>query len=252
MRLRGRIQAVLDYATALKLRQGDNPARWRGNIAHLIPHGAKIAKVEHLEAMPYRDVPAFVAELRALPPVPGACVRPVAALALEFTILSAARTKMVWGARWCEVNITDKVWTVPPERMKNKSEFEVPLNKPAIELLMSIPREVGNDFIFTGSKPGRHLGVNAMLKLLRSMRGPGPDVHGFRSSFKDWVSDKTHFPRDIAEASLAHDLPGETETERAYRRTQLLEKRRRLMEAWGGYVGRTTIGNVTQLHRKGA
>ena len=245
MRLRGRIEMVLGYATARGLRRGDNPARWKGLLVNLLAERSKIAKVEHLAAMHYREVPAFVAQLRA--------THLIAARALEFAILTAARTGEVTGARWSEIDFISKVWVVPAGRMKAGNEHRVALSDRAVELLMSVPREIGSDFVFPSAKAGRPLAINAMRKLLHSMRGTGVTVHGFRSSFKDFASEQTNISRDVAEAALAHALTGETDTEKAYRRSDLLEKRRRLMEAWAGSVGRHMVrDNVTPMQRKGA
>ena len=173
--------------------------------------------------------------------------------ALEFAILTAARTGEVTGARWSEIDFISKVWVVPAGRMKAGNEHRVALSDRAVELLMSVPREIGSDFVFPSAKAGRPLAINAMRKLLHSMRGTGVTVHGFQEAFKDFANEQTNISRDVAEAALAHALTGETDTEKAYRRSDLLEKRRRLMEAWAGYLSRPASGGtITQLRNASA
>jgi integrase len=224
-RVRGRIESVLDWAKVRGYRSGENPARWRGHLDKLLPAKAKVRKVKHHDAMPYAVVPGFVAELRA--------ADNISALALEFTILTAARTGEVVGARWSEIDFAAKIWTVPPERTKSGREHRVPLTERAVEILASLPREEGNDHVFIGARRGKGLSNMAMLELLRGMVENGLTVHGFRSSFRDWAGERTNFPRELAEAALAHVLPDKTEA--AYRRGDALEKRRQMMAAWARY-----------------
>jgi integrase len=221
-RLRGRIEAVLDWATARHYRQGENPARWRGHLDKLLPAKTKVRKVRHHDAMPYVDIPAFMAELRRQD-----CI---SAHALEFTILTAARTGETVGATWDEIDLLTKVWTIPGERTKSGREHRVPLSDRAAELLGKVSREDKNPFVFLGQRAGQGLSNMAMLQLLRGMKGDGLTVHGFRSTFRDWAAEETNFPREVAEAALAHVLRDKTEA--AYRRGDALEKRRRLMQAW--------------------
>lgn len=230
-RVRGRIESVLDWATARKFRQGENPARWRGHLDKLLPARAKVQKVEHHPAMPYADVSAFVREIRE-----GGSI---SALALEFTILTACRTGEVTGARWEEFDFAKKVWTIPGERTKSGRDHRVPLSPRALAILKEVPRIKGNPYVFTGAREGQHLSNMAMLELLREKRGMKFTVHGFRSSFRDWAGEVTNFPREIAEAALAHVLGDKTEA--AYQRGDLLEKRRKLMEAWAGYCDRPAV-----------
>lgn len=224
-RTRGRIEAVLDWATARHYRTGENPARWRGHLDKLLPAKTKVRKVRHQPAMAIDEVPGFIAELRRS--------EFVSARALEFTILCAARTGEVIGAKWSEIDLAAKVWTIPGERMKSGREHRVPLSGRAIELLGTVPRVVGCAFVFPGARAGHGLSNMAMLECLREMRGRSVSVHGFRSTFRDWAGERTNFPREIAEAALAHVLGDKTEA--AYRRGDALEKRRRLMEAWAGF-----------------
>jgi integrase len=224
-RVRQRIEAVLDWATASGFRSGDNPARWKGHLENLLPHTDKIQKVKHLAAMPYPEVGAFITELRARPGL--------AARALEFTILTATRSKEVLGARWSEIDFESRVWTVPAERTKGQREHRVPLAPRALEILRGLPRD--GDRVFP-------LGRTAMWL----ERPDGVTVHGFRSSFRDWCAEQTNFPRELAEAALGH-IVGDS-TERAYRRGDVLEKRRRLMEAWAAYCQKAApAGEVIRI-----
>jgi integrase len=223
-RLRGRIERVLDAARAKGLRSGENPARWRGHLDKLLPKRQKLKRGHHA-ALPYSEVPAFVYELRQR--------EAIAALALEFCILTAARSGEVLGATWSEINRQAKVWTVPPVRMKGGREHRVPLSSRAMEILDKLASQRAGDHIFPGQKGGRPLSGMAMEMVLRRMKA-GVTIHGFRSSFRDWAGECTTFPREIAEAALAH-LVGD-ETERAYRRGDALEKRRLLMESWAGFI----------------
>ena len=236
-RLRGRIERVLDAARAQGLRSGENPARWRGHLDHLLPKRQKLTRGHHA-AMPYTDVPAFIADLRRR--------EAVAALALEFCILNASRSGEVLGAKWAEIDRKAKVWTVPPERMKGGREHRVPLSARSLQILEQVEAVRTGDFVFPGQKRGRPLSSMALEKLLRRM-AVDVTTHGFRSSFRDWAGEATSFPREIAEAALAHVVGDETE--RAYRRGDALEKRRKLMDAWAGFVAspRATAGTVVPL-----
>lgn len=226
-RLRGRIERVLDAAKAKGLRTGENPARWRGHLDALLPKRQKLQRGHH-PALPYGSLPAFVDELRMR--------RATAALALEFAILTAARSGEVLGATWAEMDRKAKIWTVPAVRMKAGKEHRVPLSDRALQILdeAAVQRTTG-DFVFPGPRKGKPLSNMAMAMLLRvRMKRPEITVHGFRSSFRDWAGECTSFPREVAEAALAHTVGDEVE--RAYRRADALEKRRKLMEAWAGFV----------------
>jgi integrase len=220
-RVRGRIESILDWAKARGYRTGENPARWKGHLKNLLPPRSKVRKVEHYSAMPYDQLPGFMVELRAQ--------EGVVARALEFTILTAARVSEALGARWSE--ISGDVWTIPAERMKGGKAHRVPLSQRAMDdLLEALPRN--GDLIFPGPKLGRALNINAPRKLLIEM-GHSVTVHGFRSSFRDWVSDRTNFPSEVAEMALSHIIV--SKSSRAYARSDLLEPRRRLMDAWASY-----------------
>jgi integrase len=222
-RIRGRIEAVLAYATVSQYRSGENPARWRGHLEHMLSHKAKITPVKHHKALPYADVPAFMTKLRENDSM--------SARALEFTILTAARTSETIEATWSEVDTTAKVWTIPPSRMKAGKEHRVPLSDHALATLESLRRE--SEFLFPGARPGKPLSNMAMLELVRGMIGDGVTVHGFRSAFRDWCRERSNFPREIAELALAHI--NRDKTEAAYARGDALNKRRKLMAAWASF-----------------
>jgi integrase len=229
-RLRGRIETVLDWATVRGYRQGHNPARWRGHLDKLLPARSKVRKTRHHSALPYAELPAFLAKLRAQDGV--------AAQALEFTILTAARTSEIIGAKHSEIDTKDKVWMVPADRMKARRDHRVPLTDRALEILESIDRE-GEDknaFLFPGRSPGAPLSNMAMLKLLQRMGRGDLTVHGFRSTFRDWAAEKTSFANEVIEMALAHSIGDKVEA--AYRRGDLFEKRKKLMDAWAEYCGR--------------
>lgn len=223
-RLRGRIERILDAERALGHRTGENPARWRGHLDELLNKRVKLPNGHH-PAMPFRDVPAFVAELRER--------TAVAARALEFTILTASRSGEALGSRFDEVATDGKLWTVPKERMKMGKEHEVPLCDRAREIVDEMRTTATGPYIFPSADPQKPLSNMAMLMLLRRMGHDGLTVHGFRSSFRDWCGDATSFPREIAEHALAHQVGDDTE--QAYRRATALAKRRKLMGAWGRY-----------------
>jgi integrase len=240
-RVRGRIESVLDWAGVRGYRSGDNPARWRGHLSEVLPARNEIAKVEHHPALDYRELPQFMSELRKR--------EGMAARALEFLILCAARTGETTGALWPEIRLTDKVWTIPADRMKGGREHRVPLSKPAIGLLRALPTEEGNAFVFIGSQPGSGLSSQGMTQVLRRMGRTDISVHGFRSTFRDWCAEQTNFPREIAELALAHNVAGKTE--RAYQRSDVLKKRLALTEMWGRYATSSPATGVVVPMRKG-
>jgi integrase len=230
-RVRARIENVLDAARVQGLRTGDNPARWKGNLDKLLPSAKKLSKGHHA-AMSYGVLPAFVARLREH--------ETVSALALEFLILTAARTGEVLHARWEEFDIEAKLWAVPAVRMKAKREHRVPLSPRAIEIIERMTTIRSGDFIFPGQRLDRPLSNMALEMALRRMKVTDATVHGFRSSFRDWCGEETHFPREIAEAALAHAVGNAAE--QAYRRGDALEKRRALMNAWDEFCGSAKAG----------
>ncbi|MCC2654631.1 MAG: integrase, partial [Microvirga sp.] len=229
-RLRGRIERVLDFAKARGMRTGENPARWRGHLDAVLPRRQKLTRGHH-KAMPFDEVPAFVSRLRD--------AQGVAPRALEFLILTAGRTGEVLGAAWDEIDIEAGIWTVPAVRMKAGREHRVPLTQRALAILAELHEARTGEHVFPGLKRGKPLSSMAMEAVLRRMKIDAT-VHGFRSAFRDWAGERTHFPREIAEAALAH-LVGDA-VERAYRRGDALEKRRELMSAWDSFCApETTI-----------
>ncbi|TXM91607.1 tyrosine-type recombinase/integrase [Methylobacterium sp. WL30] len=224
-RVRGRIESVLDWATTRGYRRGENPARWKGHLQNLLPKRSKVQRVEHHAALPFVDVPTFMADL--------ASRDAVAARALAFAILTAARTGEVIGARWSEIDLDTRTWTVPADRMKGGREHRVPLSDPAVVLLKQMQTIGDAGFVFPGARRGKPMSGMGMLMLLRRMGRADITAHGFRSSFRDWASETTHFPSEVVEMALAHTV--ESKVERAYRRGDLFEKRRELMRTWAVY-----------------
>jgi integrase len=224
-RLRGRIEAVLDWATVRGYREGENPARWRGHLDKLLPARNKVRKVEHHPALPYDELADFIAALRSQ--------EGVAARALEFLILTAGRTGEIIGARWDEVDLKEKIWVVPAERMKGGREHRVPLPATAVAILEQMKEMRESDFVFPGGKSGKPLSNMAMLAVLKRMERGELTAHGFRSSFRDWAAERTNFPHEVAEMALAHTVSDKVEA--AYRRGDLFQKRRQIMEAWARF-----------------
>lgn len=228
-RVRQRIENVLDFAKVRGYREGENPARWRGHLDKLLPARSRVRQVEHLAALPYSDLPLFLANLRKRDAF--------AARGLEFLILTAARTNEVIGARWSEIDLLDKTWTIPADRMKALREHRVPLSPPALALLQ-VMQTAGltndiNAYVFPGPRAGKPLSNMAFLMLLRRMGIVDLTVHGFRATFKTWASERTSIQNEIVEAALAH-IVGD-KVEQAYRRTDMFEKRRRLMQQWATF-----------------
>jgi integrase len=218
-RVRGRIERVLGWAQVRGFRSGDNPARWRGHLQELFPSKGKIQKTEHHRAMPFAEVPAFMVELRAH--------NSLTARALEYCILTATRSGEVLHAKWGEIDLAAKTWTIPAGRMKAGEEHRIPLPARALEILAGLPREGERLFPLTHT---------AMLELLRRMGHDSVTVHGFRSSFRDWAAERTNYQNHVVEMALAHAIPDAVEA--AYRRGDLFEKRRRSMDAWAAYLSR--------------
>lgn len=236
-RLRGRIENVLDAAKARGFRTGENPAAWRGHLKTLLPARQRLTRGHHA-ALAYDDLPAFLTALRAR--------EGLAALALEFCILTACRSGEVLGARWEEFDLEKKIWTVPKDRMKAGHAHRVPLSPRALEIVQSLPRLEGNPHVFPGSAHGKPLSGMAMAMQLRRMKREDITVHGFRSSFRDWASEQTAFPHETCEHALAHRISDKAEA--AYRRGDQFEKRRQLMEAWASWC-EPKKGNVIQFKK---
>ncbi len=235
-RLRGRIENVLDWATARGLREGANPARWKGHLKHLLPTRPAIA-TKHHAAMPYGKLREFMAGLQNQ--------AGISSRALEFTILTAARTGETIGARWSEIDLQTHVWTVPAARMKAGIEHRVPLSERVIAILAEMATVRVSDFLFPGGKHRQPLSNMAMAALLERMECGDVTVHGFRSSFRDWAAEQTSYPSDVVEKALAHAIRNEVEA--AYRRGDLLEKRRQLMDAWANHCDPHRTDNVVAL-----
>ena len=237
-RVRGRIEKVLDAAKAKGFRDGGNPARWRGHLDHLLPRPSKLARGHHA-AMPYEDVAAFIAKLRKR--------EATSALALELCILTAARSGEILGMRWSEIDLDKKVWTVPADRMKAGREHRVPLSPRAIAILRQLEEPKAGEFVFPGQARKKPLSNMAMEMVLRRMKIEEATVHGFRSSFRDWAGNVSSFPREIVETALAHVIGDKAE--QAYRRSDALEKRCKLMEAWAAYCEPRASENIIQIRR---
>jgi integrase len=226
-RLRGRIENVLDWAGARGLRQGDNPARWRGLLDKLLPKKSKVARVEHHAAAAIDDMPALMAKISGSDSI--------AARALRFAVLTSSRTNEALGARWQEIDLNARLWVVPRERMKAGREHRVPLSDAAFTIIAEMQTIRTADHVFPGQKEGAPLSNMALLMLLRRLGRGDLTVHGFRSTFRDWAAERTNFPAELAEMALAHAIGDKTEA--AYRRLDMLEKRRELADAWAAHCG---------------
>ncbi|MBF0383833.1 MAG: integrase arm-type DNA-binding domain-containing protein [Magnetococcales bacterium] len=226
-RVRGRIEAVLDWAKVRGYRTGENPALWKGNLSHLLPARGKVSRVNHHAALPHTEMAAFWS---ALSKQAG-----IAAQALRFAILTATRTSETLEAVWEEVDMETGVWTIPAERMKGDKEHRVPLSQPALAILKEMETQSTGKYIFPGMKSDRPLSNMSLLAVLKRMKRPDLTTHGFRSTFRDWAAECTDAPREVAEAVLAHALSNKVEA--AYRRSDLFEKRQGLMVEWAGYCG---------------
>ena len=236
-RVRGRVERILDWAKVRGYRDGENPARWRGHLDHLLPARGKVRRVQHHAALPYIEVAAFVTALRGRDAI--------AARALEFAILTAARTSEVLGARWSEVDLDARLWAIPAERMKAGREHRVPLADRAIEILKGMKASKKNDYIFYGDRRAA-LSNMSLLMLLRRMGRNDITIHGFRSTFRDWVAEQTDCPSAVAEMALAHSIGNAVEA--AYRRGDMLDRRRPLMAQWENYCTKpVTSASVTRM-----
>ena len=235
-RVRGRVESILSYATVRKLRQGDNPATWRGHLSELLARPSRLAPVQHFAALDYRTMGAFMAQLRQRDGI--------GALALQFTVLCAARTSETLGATWDEIDLDEALWTVPANRIKAGKEHRVPLSKAALAVLRQvrdITEKIGgavakSKFLFPNDRTGGRMSPNSLLALLGRMKRADVTVHGMRSAFRDWVSEATSFPNDAAELALAHKVADKVEA--AYRRGTMFNKRRVMMEAWASFCAK--------------
>jgi len=234
-RTRMRLERVLAYAKTRGWRAGENPAQWRGHLDTLLPARQKHTKKHHA-AMPYADVPGLYARLDGLPGLSSS--------ALQLVILTACRTSEALNAQWDEVDLHKAIWTIPAERMKARKEHLIPLSDRAVAILTPLYETKWSDYVFPGQAPKKPLSNMSLMMLLRRMKVTDVTVHGFRSSFRDWAGDSTSFPREIAEAALAHVVGG---VEGAYRRGTALEKRRQLMKAWADYCTASEGDKVVRL-----
>lgn len=231
-RVRGRIEKVLDWAKVQGYRSGDNPALWRGHLSEALPKPSKVATEDHHAALPWSEIGAFMAALRAMQ---GAGAR-----AMEIIILTATRTSEVLNAKWSEIDLDGKLWTIPKERMKSFKEHRVPLSDAVIAVMTKLKADaIDSEFVFAGRKAGSTLSNMVCLATLKRMERGDLTVHGFRSTFRDWVSETTSYPRDVAEMALAHTI--EDKSEAAYRRGDLIEKRRALMSDWAAHCGKVLV-----------
>ncbi len=237
-RVRARIEKVLDGAKAKGFRDGENPARWRGHLDHLLPRPSKLARGHHA-AMPYEDVAAFIVKLRKR--------EASAAQALELCILTAARSGEILGMQWSEIDLDTKVWTVPANRMKAGREHRVPLSPRAVAILRQLEKPKAGEFVFPGQARNKPLSNMAMEMILRRMKIENATVHGFRSSFRDWAGNVSNFPREVVETALAHVIGDKAE--QAYRRRDALEKRRSLMDDWAAYCTTPKSGKIISFQR---
>jgi integrase len=233
-RVRGRIEVILDWARVRGYRTGENPARWRGNMDHLLPARSKVRPIKHHAALPYSEISAFMQDLRK--------IEGVSAAALEFLILTVGRTGEVIYARRPEINLKDKVWIIPAARMKSSREHRVPLSPPAIAVLKQMP-ESEDGYLFPGRSSGAPLSNMALLMTLGRMNRGNITAHGFRSTFRDWAAECTNFPREVVEMALAHVI--EDRTEAARRSGDLFDKRRRLMDGWARFCQQPSEGTTT-------
>jgi integrase len=225
-RVRGRIEVILDWATVRGYRSGENPARLKGHLDTLLPRRSRVQKVKHHPALPYSELAKFMKTLRA--------EEGIAARALEFLILTATRTNEVIGATWNEFDIKAGVWIIPAERMKMRKEHRVPLSKRAVEIIEAQRSVQQSNYVFAGARYGQPLSNMAMLQLLERMKRSDITVHGFRSTFRDWAGETTHYPREVCEAALAHGIKDKAEA--AYARGDLFVKRAALMEDWAKFA----------------
>jgi integrase len=236
-RVRGRIEAILGWATTAGYRTGENPARWKGHLENLLPKKSKVVRVKNHPALAYTELPAFMAELGRLDGI--------GSLALQFCILTAARTGEVLGARWDEINFVEKLWIIPASRMKAGKEHRVPLSDAALTILLLLKRLPSSPFVFAANRR-RSVSSSTMLETLKRMGRVDLTVHGFRSTFADWCSERTHFPSELREMALAHAIGNRVEA--AYRRGDLFRKRCQLMDAWARYAsGPAPEGKVVPL-----
>lgn len=244
-RLRGRIETVLDWAAARGYRKGDNPARWRGHLEMLLAKPGQLRRVKpikHHRAIPVSEIGTFIHKLRS--------VEGIGARALEFVTLTACRSGEARGAKWSEIDIEQHVWVIPADRMKAGAEHRVPLSDRAVDLLKALPRMAGTDLVFPAPRGGGVLSDMTLAQIMRRMEADGVP-HGMRSTFRDWAAERTNYPREIAEAALAHTI--QNKAERAYLRSDVFKKRARMMQDWANFIAQPEAhgaDNVTAINAK--
>ncbi|TRZ63948.1 MAG: site-specific integrase [Rhodocyclaceae bacterium] len=241
-RLRGRIEQVLDWATFSKFRQGENPARWKGHLDNSLAKPNKVAKVKHHAALPYAEMGPFMVALRSR--------EGLGAKALEYAILTAARSGEVRGAKWDEIDLPNRLWVIPAERMKMEKEHRVPLSDVACDLLKALARVEDEVLVFPSAKPKRPMSDMTLTAVLRRMGRGDLTAHGFRSTFRDWAAEATNYPSDMAEMALAHSIGDKVEA--AYRRGDMLKKRFRMMNEWAKYCGTVRKADAKVVPIRGA
>ncbi len=235
-RIRGRMESILDWATARKYREGENPARWKGNLDTLLPSRNKVQKVKHHKALPYSEMSDFMQELRKQDSV--------SALGLELLILTATRTGEVIEAKWSEFDLQNALWIIPETRMKAGKEHRVPLSGDALNVLRKLQEIQQSEYLLAGQGGKGHLSNMAFLQLLKRMGHKGITAHGFRSTFKDWATERTNYPNEVSEMALAHTVGNKVEA--AYRRGDLFEKRVRIMREWSNFFQTKSVAQVTK------
>jgi integrase len=235
-RVRQRIEKVLDACAVRGERSSENPARWRGHLEAILPKKNAVATVKHFRSMPWSELPKFMVALKEK--------AGVGARALEFTILTAARSGETRGAAWDEIDLDGKTWTIPATRMKTGREHRIPLSTQVIALLKSLSRIDDGNLVFQSPTTGRQLSDGTLNKVLKDL-GRGETVHGFRSTFRDWCSDDAKVSREIAEAALSHVIKNQVEA--AYSRSDHLKRRRTLMNRWGRYCASTPVEKVVKI-----
>ncbi|OUR75993.1 integrase [Alphaproteobacteria bacterium 46_93_T64] len=236
-RIRGRVESILDWAAARKYREGENPARWKGNLDKLLPSRSMVRKVKHHAALPFDDIAEFMAALRKQ--------GSISAMGLELLILTACRTGEIIKARWGEIDFDKQLWTIPEERMKAGREHRVPLSPDTVQVLKRLSEVSTGGFVLPGQRPNSSLSNMAFLQLLKRMDRADVTAHGFRSSFKDWSAECTQYPNEVSEMALAHSVSSKVEA--AYRRGDLFEKRRGLMDDWASFCNQPSSEGINPM-----
>src|SRR5262249_14415194 len=239
-RLRGRIERVLDWATVSGHRNGENPARWRGHLDKVLPALSQVHRVKHFVAVPIDEVSVIYDRLRGF--------EAMSALALRFIILTASRAGEVAGLKWHEIDLDARIWTIPAERAKTGRAHRVPLSDEAIGIVEALQGTSTGKLVFPGWSDGKPMALKSIRRILKSAGGGSATVHGFRSTFRDWASERTTYPREAAEMALAHMV--ENKVEAAYRRGDLFERRKKMMQDWANFVCLPPSEKVVPIGRR--